>query len=146
MKINGFGQIEPSTSTTRRKNVSGTGSFAELLGAAEAAETSSSVPVTDIAATAALNNLLALQEISEEDIKRKKLIQRGNSLLESLELLRQQLLIGTLPPQILLDISRQMAVYKENTQDPKINEIIEEIELRAAVELAKIHKALEDRY
>ena len=96
-------------------------------------------------AAAALTNLLALQEISEEDIRRKKIIQRGNNLLDSLEKLRNQLLMGTLSPQLLLDLTRQISMQKQTDADPRINDLIEEIELRAAVELAKLEKALEDK-
>lgn len=144
MKITGFGTISNTSSTNKRRGVTGTGAFADLLSAAEAGLDGIS-QTHDVAATSALNNLLALQEISEEDIHRKKLVQQGNNMLDTLEQLRRQLLVGSLPPQVLLDISRQISLQKQAVSDPRLGAIIDEIELRAAVELAKIEKAIEDK-
>ncbi len=91
---------------------------------------------------AGLTNLLALQEVSEEDTHRRKLWQRGKSMVEVLERLRQQLLIGTLPPHLLHDLRHQLAMQKQVTMDPELNALIEDIELRAAVELAKLEMAV----
>lgn len=143
MKITGFGSIDSTNSTTKRKGTSAAGSFADLLASAEASDVSGVAQSSDVAAASALNNLLALQEISEEDIKRKKLVQQGNNLLDTLEQLRRRLLSGTISPHLLLDLSRQITMQKQMSDDPKVNEIIEDIELRAAVELAKIQKAME---
>jgi len=143
MKIDGFGAITSTTSTTRKRSVGGVGGFAELLASAEAGDAAAPATISDVAATAALSNLLALQEISEEDVKRRKLMQQGNNLLDSLEQLRQRLLIGTLPAHTLRELSRELSVQKQMVNDPKMNEIIEEIELRAAVELAKLQQAIE---
>ena len=144
MKISGFGSIDSTSSAGKKRATGATGSFADILAAAENTEAAPLSQTHDVAA-AALTNLLALQEISEEDIRRKKIIQRGNNLLDSLEKLRNQLLMGTLSPQLLLDLTRQISMQKQTDADPRINDLIEEIELRAAVELAKLEKALEDK-
>ena len=145
MKISEFGSVNSASGTGKKRAASSTGSFADLLASAEASETSPTSQLSDVAATSALNNLLALQEISDEDVRRKKLLQRGTGLLDSLDQLRRRLLTGSLSPQLLVEIGRQLAVEKQTIMDPRINEIIEDIELRAAVELAKIEKAMEDR-
>ena len=144
MKITGFGSITSTTSTSKKRGISQSGSFADVLAAAEGPDVSQAGSINDVAATAALNNLLALQEISEEDVRRRKLAQQGNNMLDALEKLRQQLLIGTLPAHVLQDLSRQLSVQKQMVNDPELNAIIEDIELRTAVELAKIEKALEN--
>jgi hypothetical protein len=143
MKVNGFGNVENTSSVSKRRGTSSTTSFADLLSTGDVQEVSLLPPASDMAA---LNNLLALQEISEEDVRRKKMVQRGNGLLDSLEKLRGQLLVGSLAPAVIVDISRQMQVHKQMIDDPHMNEIIEDIELRAAVELAKLHKALDEKY
>ena len=143
MKISGFGSIDSTSATGKKRATNSTGSFADLLAAAESGDVAHAAPTSDVAA-AALTNLLALQEISEEDIKRKKLVQQGNNMLDTLEQLRQRLLMGTLSHQVLLDINRQISVQKQMSMDPRINEIIEEIELRAAVELAKLQQAIDN--
>jgi len=143
MKITGFGSITSTTSTSKKRGVSQTGSFADVLAATEGSDIGPAGGVGDVAATSALNNLLALQEISEEDVRRRKLAQQGNNMLDVLEKLRQQLLIGTLPHHILLDLSRQLSIQKQLVDEPELNDIIEDIELRTAVELAKLEQAMQ---
>jgi hypothetical protein len=139
MKITGYGSINAST-IKKRGDVAQTGSFADLLAASETEE-SSGVPASGEVAAAGLTNLLALQEISEEDIQRRKLVQQGKSMIDTLERLRQQLLIGTLPPHLLRDLHRQLSLHRQTTADPELNALIDDIELRAAVELAKLEMA-----
>jgi len=50
-----------------------------------------------------------------------------------------------LPSQVLLGLSQEMAMHQYAGDDPAINAIIEDIELRVAVEMAKIDKAMQDR-
>lgn len=145
MKISGFGSITSTSNTTKKRGVSATGSFADVLATAENSEAGAASATSDVAATAALHNLLALQEISEEDVRRRKLTQQGSNMLDALDKLRRQLLIGTLPEQVLKDLARQLSVQKQMVNDSALNDIIEEIELLTAVELAKIEKALETR-
>jgi hypothetical protein len=144
MKITGYGSITPASGPKKKGEASSTSSFASLLASSEAGETSNTVPVTDISNTA-LTNLLALQEISEEDIRRKKLMQQGGNMLEVLERLRGQLLAGSIPAHLMQDLSRQLSVEKQFVADPVLNDIIEEIELRLAVELAKLEVAMQNK-
>lgn len=141
MKITGYGKIRPGSGSKKTGEASASASFADILALSGGEETTATQPASDIAATAALSNLLTLQEISEEDIKRKKLLLQGKSMLDALEKLRQQLLIGAIPAHTLQDLSRQLMVEKQAVSDPAINDLIEEIELRLAVELAKLEAA-----
>src|SRR5438132_987314 len=125
MKVTGYGSINSANSTGKRRGSAAVGGFADLLAATEAGDMSASAPVSDTAATSALSNLLSLQEISEEDVQRKKLVQQGKNILDVLENLRRQLLIGTMPPHILQDLSRQLSVQKQLVNDPKLNALIE---------------------
>jgi hypothetical protein len=115
--------------------------FADLLSASEAPDAPPAGTAGDVAAAAALNHLLALQEISEEDVQRRKLVQQGHAMLDSLETLRRQLLSGVVPQQTLVDIHRHLALQKQHISDPGLLAIIEDIELRTAVELAKLEMA-----
>lgn len=141
MKIKGYGNIRGTGSSKSTSKTSSSNSFADLLALSESSESQAATPVSDISATSSLSNLLSLQEISEEDIKRKKLLQQGKNMLDTLENLRQQLLIGTIPAHMLQDLNRQIMLEKQMTADPQVNDLIEEIELRLAVELAKLEHA-----
>lgn len=141
MKISGLGQITHSGTAKKTGSTRAAGSFADILAAAETADAAPAAATGDVAA-ADLSNLLALQEISEEDVRRRKLVQQGKSLLDVLEGLRRQLLMGTLPPSLLRDLARQIELKKQTVEDPQLTAIIEDIELRAAVELAKLEAAM----
>lgn len=145
MKITGFGSIKSTGSVKKRGSASSVSNFAELLSLAEASEAAGANASSEVTHTAALNNLLALQEISEEDVKRQKLMRQGSNLLDILEKLRHQLLMGTIPAHLLVDLSRNISLQKQFVTDPKLNSIIEDIELRAAVELAKFEAAIEQK-
>ncbi len=143
MKIDAYGNIK-ATNSPKKRTIAAAGTdgiFSGLLAAAEAEEAVNSQAASDVHATASLSNLLALQEISEDDVKRRKLIQQGGDMLDSLEKLRRCLLMGTINMGSLREISRQINIQKQAVSDPRLMEIIAEIELRAAVELAKLEMA-----
>jgi len=143
MKVTGYGTILPTNTTRKRDGTSASASFSSFLSVASG---SSAVTETvDISAPAALSSLLALQEISEEERKRERLVKRGKDMLESLDRLRSQLLMGEIPPHTLADLSRHIAQQKETFSDPRLMMIIDEIELRLAVELAKLEMAFAAR-
>ena len=143
MRINEYGTVK-SPSEIKRRKTSGTSSssFSALLDATSSAgEADSTNSLSDISATAPLDNMLAMQEISEEEMARKELIKKGNNLIEELEKLRQQLLMGTVPLTTLRNLSHQLSIKKQSVSDPQLLSLMDDIELRAAVELAKLEKA-----
>ncbi len=142
MKITGFGSIGKAGGSKKTTKSSAVQSFAELLAASEAGAATEAAPASDITATAAVSNMLALQEISDEEVRRGKLAQQGHNLLDSLEKLRRQLLTGSLPLSVLQEMNRNLVLKKQVVNDPRLTAIIEDIELRAAVEMAKLETAI----
>jgi hypothetical protein len=145
MKITGYGSIGAAGGSKKAGKTGASGSFADILAASGATEPAGVGATSDVAALAAVNNMLALQEISEEDVRRRKLVQQGHNLLDVLEKLRRQLLIGNMPAHLLQELSRNIALQKQSVIDPQLTALMEDIELRAAVELAKLEKALADQ-
>jgi len=136
MKIETSFSIPLISKARRRSKTSSVGSgFAEVLD-----EVSLVDAPTEIAHTApvnALDAILALQEVSDEEGQRKRAIKSGHSALDELEKLRVAMLFGAVPKERLLAIKQQMVNLKTRTHDPELHIILEEIEIRAAVELAK---------
>ncbi|MFW0777628.1 MAG: flagellar assembly protein FliX [Rickettsiales bacterium] len=143
MKITEYGTIRSASDLKRRKvGSTSSSSFADLLDATSDAGSADSVSaLSDISPTAPLDNMLAMQEVSDEEIARKKLIQNGNNIIEELEKLRQQLLIGEVPLSTLRNLNARLSVQKQSVSDPHLLSLMDDIELRAAVELAKLEKA-----
>ena len=142
--IDKVGYTRPTTPAARAAAAKKAGSvsgakFAEALAAAEGVAASDGVESVQAASAVGVSSvLLGAQEISEEEIRRKKAIKKGRFTLDALEGLRDALLMGALPISTLRNLEKIIAEERETTQNPALNAILDEIELRAAVELAKL--------
>lgn len=87
-----------------------------------------------------LDALLALQSVDMTVERRKKATQRGRNILDILDAVKLGVLDGTLNPAMLDGLSAAVASAREATDDPALEGILDEIELRAEVELAKLQR------
>jgi hypothetical protein len=83
---------------------------------------------------------LALQGApdSTERQARRRAVQRGDAMLDDLDEIRLGLLLGAIPRARLEQLAQLVRARREQVDDPKLMAILDEIELRAAVELAKL--------
>src|SRR5579885_522268 len=86
----------------------------------------------------AMAGLLFLQEISDELTGRRRAVAHGERLLDALDGLRLGLLAGSVPRSQLAALAQLAQDHVALTDDPRLAEILAEIELRAGVELAKL--------
>lgn len=136
MKISENGSIR--SQPLRRVGRTGNGKatdFAHHLSAGE--EAPASAPVTGAASVGAVDSLLALQEVGDAATGRSKGLQRASNLLDHLDEIRYGLLMGGLSKDSLQDLARSVRQQRATVDDPRLAEVLDEIELRAAVELAK---------
>jgi hypothetical protein len=101
-------------------------------------EPAARVSLSAAATLQAVEGLLSLQEVVDATTGRRRAVKRGEGLLDALDALRHALLAGALPRDQLGMLQRLAAETAQTTDDPQLQEIIAEIELRAAVELAKL--------
>ena len=85
-----------------------------------------------------LEALLALQEVPDPLARRRQAAKRGAELLDQLEEIRLGLLTGALPRATMERLAEIAGATREKSDDPQLEQILAEIELRAAVELAKL--------
>ncbi|PZP85677.1 MAG: hypothetical protein DI582_05025 [Azospirillum brasilense] len=141
----GYSKPVGTARPTRRTGQVGATGFADALSAAEAAagvDAAGGVEATtSIAAVGGIGALLGAQEVSEHEVRKRKAVRQGRVTLEALEQLRDALLIGTLPLSTLTRLETLVAEERGRTNDPVLQQILDEIELRAAVELAKLEVA-----
>ena len=92
-------------------------------------------PAATVAPATSLDALLALQAV-EDPLLKKKLVRRGTQLLDTLEDMKADLLTGRVSESRL---SQLMAVLGQarDKADPRLDALLDDIELRARVELAK---------
>jgi hypothetical protein len=87
-----------------------------------------------------LDALLALQEVPDSLARREKGRKHGERLLDMLDELRVNLLEGRLSEASIGRLAGEVERAREETDDPRLNGILDEIELRARVELAKLQR------
>ena len=95
-------------------------------------------PATPSPAVGALDGLLSIQEIPDALVGRRRAVLRGDSLLDRLDDLRLGLLAGAMPRDRLEELMRLARSARDAVDDPRLAAILDEIDLRAAVELAKL--------
>lgn len=91
-----------------------------------------------VAAAGPLDTLLAVQADEDQQERKRRQARRGHDLLDGLDRLKAALLAGRVLPSELERIRHALALRRETTDDPRLDEVLAHIELRAAVELAKL--------
>jgi Class II flagellar assembly regulator len=89
-------------------------------------------------ALTSLDALLTLQGVDDFGERRKRVVKRGNTLLDRLENLKIGLLEGRLNLENLSQLNALLKSGVESTGDPRLDDLMGHIELRAAVEMAKL--------
>jgi Class II flagellar assembly regulator len=95
-------------------------------------------PATAPATINSLDALLIIQEVPDALAGRRRAVQRGDALLDRLEDVRLALLTGVLPRERLEELSRLARTSRDSITDPRLGAVLDEIDLRVAVELAKL--------
>ena len=140
MKIDSNSPVNNSSKAKKKKGVSSSG-FSSLLGSFGETDEPSSTAATSLASpVSALDGLLAMQEVSDEEIAKKKALKQGNLTLDSLEDLRRAMIFGEVTPAKLQRVYNQIQQQKFTITNPELKAVMHEIEIRAAVELAKFGK------
>lgn len=105
--------------------------------AAAGSAASAAAPATASAAVANVSALMALQEVEDVTERRRRAIRRGGGLLDRLEELKLALLQGEAGEGALERLTRVLREDRPVDADPDLNSLLDQIDLRAAVELAK---------
>ena len=91
-----------------------------------------------VGASGPLDTLLAVQAYEEPEERKKRQAKRGYDLLDGLDRLKAALLSGSVQVSELERLKTMLALRRETTDDPRLDDVLAHIELRAAVELAKL--------
>lgn len=94
-------------------------------------------PVAGTAPPAPIDPLLSLQEVPDGTARRARGVLRGHDLLDDLDEIRHGLLAGVLSHSRLSRLQNRLNKLRDR-DDVKLSQLLDEIEVRAAVELAKL--------
>jgi hypothetical protein len=89
-----------------------------------------------IAQSSGIDALLALQAVEDPLFAKKKAVRRGNALLDTLEQIKADMLIGQVSEGRLSQLMVLIGQARQRNL-PGLDDVLDDIELRARVELAK---------
>jgi hypothetical protein len=124
--------LNGSTSAPAKSSASSARFSLDTSGPQRASSTQSAAPAS------AMDALLTVQASGDSLERKKRALRRGNSLLDELDQLKVSLLSGRIQPALLLKLRHQLAERRDHVDDPRLDDILAHIELRAEVELAKL--------
>lgn len=140
MKVSG--PSGPSTAGSARPTSSpaAAGGFEPIMSpaASGAAGVSGAGAVSSISS---LDALIALQEVGGPLERRRRATGRASRILDALDEMKLELLAGGLTPALVEALARAVRDQRALTDDPRLEGVLDEIETRAAVELAKLEGA-----
>jgi hypothetical protein len=140
MKVNGTGGLS-QTSGARPARGGATGQGFRVAGGSSAQQTIPAASVAGPAGVMGVEALLALQDVENPTERRRRSVSRAGRLLDELDSIKIALLGGDLSQAQLDRLARAVREQRAATEDPKLEAVLDEIETRAAVELAKLETA-----
>ncbi len=105
------------------------------------ADARAAVAATASLQVAALDSLLAMQAADDPLTGRRRAVRRANDMLDLLDDIKLGLLTGAVPRQTLRRLTTLVAERRDDFNEPGLQGVIDEIDLRAQVELAKLDYA-----
>lgn len=133
MKVTG--PSGPTTATTSR-STRAAGGFS-LSSAGQAAPAAQAAGTSSTSSVAGLSALMALQGVETATERRRRAIRRGGGLLDRLDELKLALLSGETGEGALSRLGQTLREARTDEEDPGLTDLLNQIDLRAAVELAK---------
>ena len=113
-----------------------TGGFS-LSGVAGGDRTSASGATQGAGAVTDVSALMALQGVEDPTERRRRAVRRGGGLLDRLDELKLAMLGGEAGEAALERLSRAVREERPQDSDAGLSAVLDQIDLRAAVELAK---------
>lgn len=137
IKVN---DINKSNELTSSKTVRKSGEGASFSAYLSETLRNTNNPVSQTGGISVADAIFAAQMVNGEEEReiRKKLVKRGNQLIEKLEEIRDGLLAGEISKDCLISLAQTVKEKQIETTDERLKELMSEIELRVEVELAKL--------
>lgn len=99
-------------------------------------------PAAQAASLTQMGALLALQGADEPGERRRRATRRAGDLLDQLEDLRMATLGGGVTRAQVARLAVALREQRDAVDDPELTALLDDVELRAEVELAKLQRAL----
>ncbi|HEY8617406.1 flagellar assembly protein FliX [Phenylobacterium sp.] len=139
MKVIGPGGISQAGGPGKARPSGGSGFRLPGVGQAQGPAESRGVSATS--SLMGVDALLALQDVGGPLERKRRAVTRAGRILDVLDEIKVSLLDGNLSAHQLERLTRALRDERAATDDPKLEAVLEEIEVRAAVEMAKLEQA-----
>ena len=139
MKVSSSSSLSAASAVRANQRPPG-GGFA-LPDIESAAEVAHAAPASVLTGIGSLDALLALQEVSGPLERRRRAVKRAGQILDVLDEIKVAILGGDLAPMALDRLMTVVRERRDNAEDPGLEAVLNEIETRAAVEIAKLEMA-----
>lgn len=123
-----------STPSSRPNRASGGGFSLPSGGTTSTGAASAAASTGGVAGVSAL---MALQGVEDATERRRRAMRRGGGLLDRLDELKLMMLAGQDGIGVLNNLARAVREERPDSADAELNAVLDQIDLRAAVELAK---------
>lgn len=140
MKINGPQSSGPAARPTRAGQAAGGFSLGGVAGASAAGAKSGVAAMsgpTSVASLMALQGVEGVEGVEGPLERRRRAIRRGHRLLDRLEALKLAHLAGQGDADALRALSQTGGEDRPDSEDANLNAVLDQVDLRVAVELAK---------
>jgi hypothetical protein len=135
MRIEGPRRLDQTSRLPGARGVAASGFSVETGAARQATSPSAAGAMTG------LDALIAMQGVDDPVTARRKAVRRASDMLDALDDIKTGLLTGTVSRQTLQHLAGLVAEQRDAFNDPGLQGVIDEIDLRAQVELAKLEYA-----
>lgn len=129
----------PAASRGASKAGAPSGGFSLNVGGPAAA--AGAAPAAGVAGVSSMSALLALQAEDGPLERRRRAVSRAGCILDALDSLKLSLLEGVVSPNSLQSLMTAVREERAGTDDERLQGLLDDIETRAAVELAKLGQA-----
>lgn len=138
MKVSGTGNVG-STGGSRQTRPAGGDGFRVATPSAQGP--SQVARTAGVAGVSSVDALIALQDVGGPLERRRRAVGRASRILDVLDDVKVAMLDGELHQGDLERLQRAVREERQNTEDVGLEGVLNEIETRAAVELAKLQRA-----
>jgi hypothetical protein len=113
----------------------------QVTGAGGAGGVAQTARAGGVSGVVSVDALLALQDVGGPLERRRRQVRRSGRLLDRLEEIKIALLEGRMTRQAVLSLKAAIGEQRETMDEAPLQSVLDEIETRAAVELAKLEIA-----
>jgi hypothetical protein len=141
MKVNGTSGVGAAGGPGRARPAGGGGQGFQIPTVEAASGPAQMARTSSLSGVMSVDTILALQDVGGPLERRRRAVGRAGRMLDALDDMKVSLLSGELTGADIDRLQQAVRDQRDRTDDPKLEDVLNEIETRAAVELAKLERA-----